>query len=513
MAIAAELREQVTTLTDLLGADVSAGGLPKTVMELDDAQVLNLLRAADSLMRGAERVRIVASGVVAGRSTRGAGHGGLAQKHGHRNPTSLIQEMTGSSRSQAAKEIRVGEALLGAAGDGPQDATSDDRDDRGPQEGSTREGRPHDQSQNRPAPPRPWHAPLSDALMAGRLTKEQHAAILRGLGEPPIPEPDPAAQEVADADAGAIREAWRLAAERLVEEASARTVEELAQQARSIRDRLDPEGAERRFSERYERRSFRTWCDADGGKHAHIDFDDEAYEWVRSIVDAAMRPRRGGPRFVDPDEKKAAEELVDDGRSNEQLTYDLIIDLLRAGSLADAGAVFGTRQAGVRLVRVQRDAKGGHTEDGLTYLPSAVIDQRICDTATVAVTVDSCGNPLDVGREHRLFTPRQRIALAIRDGGCRWHGCDRPASYCEAHHVDEWEQDQGRTDVDRGILLCRYHHMQLHHSGWRITRGGKDDFELHPPGGAPPVVLRPRLPLRYAWDDIAPPPKRFRPAA
>jgi hypothetical protein len=147
------------------------------------------------------------------------------------------------------------------------------------------------------------------------------------------------------------------------------------------------------------------------------------------------------------------------------------------------------------------------------HLPSATVDQRICDTGTVNVTVDSCGNPLDVGREHRLFTPRQRIALAIRDGGCRWHGCDRPASYCEAHHIDEWQRDQGRTDIDRGILLCRYHHMQLHHGGWRITREGKADFVLHPPGGAPPVTLRPRLALRYAWDGIDPPAKRFRPAA
>ncbi|MDQ0613363.1 hypothetical protein QF046_001004 [Microbacterium sp. W4I4] len=494
MAIASELREQVTTLVDLLGAEVCVDELPSVVREFGDEQVLNLLRRADALMRGAERVRIIASGVVAERSTRPAGHDGLAQKLGHRNSTSLIQEMTGSSRSEAAKEIRVGEALLGDTGDdSPDDALRD--------------------SEAPPAPPRAWHAPLSDALMTGRLSKDQHAAILRGLGEPPVPEAGTTPEESADAVAAAIREAWSLAAEQLAEEASARTVEELAQQSRTIRDRLDPADATRRFMERYEQRTFRTWCDADGAKHARIDFDDESYEWVRSIVDAAMRPRRGGPRFVDPDEKKDAEALVDDPRSNEQLTYDLIIDLLRAGSLADAETVFGTRQAGVRLVHVQGDANGGHTEDGLVHLPAALIDQRICDTATIAVTVDSCGNPLDVGREHRLFTPRQRIALAIRDGGCRWHGCDRPASYCEAHHIDEWQQDQGRTDVDRGILLCRYHHMQLHHGGWRITRDGKADFVLHPPGGAPPVALRPRLALRFAWDGIDPPPKRFRTAA
>ena len=494
MAIAAELKEQVSTLTELLGADVCADELPAVMSEFGDQLILDLLQRADALMRGAERVRIVASGVGAARSARAAGHDGLAQKLGHRNSTSLVQEMTGSSRSEAAKAIRVGEALLCDAADHPgHDSTPE-------------------ATSPSAVPTRAWHAPLSDALMAGRLSRDQHSAILRGFGEPPAPEPGETREET-DAVAAEIRAAWSLAAAQLAEEASVRTVEELAQQARTIRDRLDPEGADRRFHERYEQRSFRTWCDADGAKHGRIDFDDESYEWVRSVVDAAMRPRRGGPRFVEADEKRTAEALIDDPRSNEQLTYDLIIDLLRAGSLADAETVFGTRQAGVRLVHVQGDANSAHTEDGLVHLPSAVVDQRICDTSTVAVTVDGCGNPLDVGREHRLFTSRQRIALAVRDGGCRWQGCDRPASYCEAHHIDEWHADRGRTDIDRGILLCRYHHMQLHHGGWRITREGRGDFELHPSGGAPPALLPPRLALRYAWDDIAPPPRRFRPAA
>ena len=103
-------------------------------------------------------------------------------------------------------------------------------------------------------------------------------------------------------------------------------------------------------------------------------------------------------------------------------------------------------------------------------------------------------------------------ALALRDGGCRWQGCDRPASYCEAHHIDPYSQG-GRTDIDRGILLCRFHHMNLHHGGWRITRDGKGEFLLHPPGGREPVPLRAPLVLTYAWGGTDPPPRRFRPVA
>lgn len=216
---------------------------------------------------------------------------------------------------------------------------------------------------------------------------------------------------------------------------------------------------------------------------------------------------------------------MDDPRTNEQLTYDLIIDTIRAGTLADATPVFGARRPGVRVVitadaltRTRDDAAGGrpavgHSEDGTTALPAWLIDQHACTSGQVPVVIDRDGNPLFLGREQRLFSPRQRVALAVRDGGCRWRGCDRPSSYCEAHHIDHYTRDEGRTDVDRGILLCRFHHMQLHHGGWRITRDGTGDFVLHPPGGATPLLLPPRLALTYAWAGIDPPPPRFTLAA
>lgn len=119
-----------------------------------------------------------------------------------------------------------------------------------------------------------------------------------------------------------------------------------------MRDQLDPDGAERRFAERYERRGFRIWTDADGVERGRIDFEDDGAAWIRTIRDAALRPRRGGPRFVDSAESRRGQQLIDDPRTNDQLSYDLLLDLLRAGALADAATVFGTRQAGVRVVQV-----------------------------------------------------------------------------------------------------------------------------------------------------------------
>ena len=361
--------------------------------------------------------------------------------------------------------------------------------------------------------PAPWHSSLGRALLDGTISSAQHDVILRGLGEPPAVDDVAAAEHIA--------EVWSLAAEQLAAEASERTVEELARAARTIRDQLDPEGAARRFDERFERRSFRLWTDADGVRHGAIVFDDLGGTWLQTILDSALRPRRGGPRFVDPTEKARAEDLVADPRTNDQLAYDLFLDVMRAGALADPATVFGTKQAGVRVLVTEAaraaEAKGraavGLTEDDQTAVPAWLIAQHVCEVGTVECTIDKDGNPLYLGREQRLFSAKQRLTLAIRDGGCRWRGCDRPPSYCEAHHLDPYSEG-GCTDIDRGILLCRYHHMALHHGGWRITRTGLGEFVLHPPAGqGDPIVLTPRLPLRYAWADVDPPPLRFRRAA
>lgn len=166
---------------------------------------------------------------------------------------------------------------------------------------------------------------------------------------------------------------------------------------------------------------------ADGIQRGSFCFDDHAAVWVRTILDTALRPRRGGPRFVDPTEKAAAETLVADPRTNDQLAYDLLIDVLRAGALADAKTVFGTKQAGIRILITQDTrntaAEGrpavGLVEEDLTTLPGWLVAQHECDTGTMEWSVDRDGNPLYLGREARLLIdtetrprrPRRRMPV------------------------------------------------------------------------------------------------------
>lgn len=502
MELFTDIEAQVQTLRALLGDALESTDLVPLIEGLDDAQAVDAITAATALVKSEERVRAAATGVIAARSSREAGQAGLAQSRGHRNVASLVQEITGSTRAEASRQVRIGESLLASATTVSSDPAVGDS--------------PSDGESNRAEKPvAPWHTGLDRALLDGRLTSAQHDAIRQGLADPPLAEELTEGHDATERDA-LMRELWEVAADQLIDAAAHDSAEMLSAAARAIRDRLDPDGAARRFRERYSRRSFRVWTTADGHKRGAIDFDDEGYAWATTIIANAMRPRTGGARFVDAEEKARAQALTDDPRTNDQLTYDLFLDLLRTGALADAPAVFGARRAGVRIVQVV-NGDGiadpiAHAEEHLHTFPAAVAEQQRCDVGAVTVTVDSRGNPLDVGREHRLFTPKQRVALAVRDGGCRWTGCDRPSSFGEAHHIDEWVRDDGRTDIDRGILLCRFHHMQLHHGGWRITRHEKEDFVLHHPRGQT-FALPPRPALRYAWAGVQPWRKRFRTAA
>jgi len=88
--------------------------------------------------------------------------------------------------------------------------------------------------------------------------------------------------------------------------------------------------------------------------------------------------------------------------------------------------------------------------------------------------------PLEVGRTTRVVQPAQRTALAVRDGGCVFPNCDRPLSWCEAHHLWHW-LDGGPTDLDNLALLCRTHHRAVHEEGWRLARGPDGQLTATPP--------------------------------
>ncbi len=85
-----------------------------------------------------------------------------------------------------------------------------------------------------------------------------------------------------------------------------------------------------------------------------------------------------------------------------------------------------------------------------------------------------------LARSRRLFSANQKAVLAAIWGGCAAPECDRPPSWTEARHIDEWKKHHGATNVDDGILLCRHHHLFVHNNGWRVRRD-RGEYLLEPP--------------------------------
>ncbi|WP_078058626.1 HNH endonuclease signature motif containing protein [Mycolicibacter icosiumassiliensis] len=109
-----------------------------------------------------------------------------------------------------------------------------------------------------------------------------------------------------------------------------------------------------------------------------------------------------------------------------------------------------------------------------------------CDCTLDSVHLDGNGAPLDVGRSQRLFPPKIRKALTVRDGGCAFPGCGKPVSWCDAHHIRAWT-DNGVTSLDNGVLLCRRHHTRIHHSNWQVYLGtDRHPWFIPPPDPAHP---------------------------
>ena len=88
-----------------------------------------------------------------------------------------------------------------------------------------------------------------------------------------------------------------------------------------------------------------------------------------------------------------------------------------------------------------------------------------CDAGVIPVVLGGHSEPLDIGRLTRVVPVGLRRALGLRDGGCRFPGCDRPPTWCDAHHLHHWA-DGGATSLDNLILLCAFHHT-LVHEGWQ----------------------------------------------
>lgn len=422
---------------------------------LGDGDLLALTDLGAAARRLLDARTSLVAGELARRSRPELAHDGLAQRLGHRTVEELVRVTTGESRRDVVTAVNAGRLLIGD---------------------ETAAGSPGDDAEGSGLHAPAYLARAIAAVRAGDVSVAALEAMRSGLGQPS--ERVPAA-------------ALATACEQLVELAQQLDVDRLHRFARSLRESLDAEAIADRERTQRDARSFRLTTLPDGMTRASWLLDPESAAHVRELVDRATSPKRRAVEFSDPSEADRAARIADDERTPEQYASDALLHLLIAGADVDSSMMLGTGAPSVRVLVTASDLRAGEGSGSFeaavgapegTVVTLPTVQRLLCGGTQTPILISSTGQPLDVGRSQRLFTARQKVALAARDGGCRWPGCERPPSWCEAHHIDEWLRDEGRTDVDVGVLLCRHHHLLLHDQEWRVVKNESPaGFDLVPP--------------------------------
>ena len=187
----------------------------------------------------------------------------------------------------------------------------------------------------------------------------------------------------------------------------------------------------------------------------------------------------------------------DDDRERDRRLADALVEL--AGHRLDMGELpqrAGQRPhlqvtASVETLQGADGAPAGELEFSAGPIAGATVQRLACDAGVTRVLLGPDSAVVDVGRSRRLPSAATRRALAARDRGCVWPGCERPASWTSAHHLQHWAQG-GNTDMANLVLVCYRHHWKVHEGGWQLVRGEDQAVLAVPP--MPGYVPRARAP-------------------
>ncbi|WP_341872796.1 HNH endonuclease signature motif containing protein [Pseudoclavibacter terrae] len=219
-------------------------------------------------------------------------------------------------------------------------------------------------------------------------------------------------------------------------------------------------------------------ADSGGGSHTLGDGDGDG-------VDCGLGDGNGGS-FGQGERDDVEVQLVDP-RSIEQQRIDALTMVVRAyAESPDAPRTGGeaptviivTTTAGIAGT-AERPDEVPHLERTGEPVPPSVAAQLMCDGFIRVATRSSTGEILDLGRKQRLFTTAQRRAIAIRDRQCRAPGCSAPVRWCEVHHAMPWSEG-GPTDARHGILLCSFHHHEVHRGRLALTQSSSGRWHVAP---------------------------------
>jgi hypothetical protein len=216
--------------------------------------------------------------------------------------------------------------------------------------------------------------------------------------------------------------------------------------------------AQHHAARRRRQRCLRTrWDEDEGVLHIWGQIPDADGAVVRKAIDALANdsPRATSGGFVEPYERRCADALV-------QLCT-------RRASPQVAERANITVYTDVRVLAA--DLGTATIEGGIAIAPETL--RRLSCDGRLRPALTQDGKTIGVGRTRRTVPAWLHDELMRRDAGCRRDGCTS-TRWLHAHHIEHWAHG-GKTDADNLVMLCGYHHREVHEGGAdiRLSENGR----------------------------------------
>jgi hypothetical protein len=218
--------------------------------------------------------------------------------------------------------------------------------------------------------------------------------------------------------------------------------------------------------------------EAQGVEARSLEFanSDDGMVYVNGMLD-----KIGGAAVQAALEPLARRTGKDDDRCRERRVADALVDLCMH-SLDNGAPSRRTHMQVTTSLETLLGLSGAPAAEMEFSLPisAKAVERLACDCTVTRVLLGSDSTVIDVGRARRVINGAQGKALRVRDRGCVWPGCDRPATWTSGHHLVHWING-GSTDLSNLVLLCYRHHWMVHEGEWQIVRADDGRMLTVPP--------------------------------
>ena len=253
-------------------------------------------------------------------------------------------------------------------------------------------------------------------------------------------------------------EAFSRSEAQLVEAARIHSVHDLQRVAAYWRQGVERERAQEGEDTLRERRKLHASVSFAGMVRVDGDLDPETGETLMTALSAVL----------DAESRSRTE---DDVRTPTQRRADALGEICRQWlDRSDRPSVAGERPHVTVTVGTETLRGNVTTRNELDHVGPVdpeTARRLACDASIRRVVMSGRSEPLDIGRRTSVIPAAMRRAVIVRDRHCRFPGCDRPHTWCDAHHVVHWA-DGGPTALPNLLLLCRRHHRSVHQGGFRL---------------------------------------------